>query len=237
MEIRQKPWNAVNSLDSLEGRISIPPEDCERFEAEIWNDLCSEFDSVHFYQFAMQPRFQWSGDFNRLLKAWLEDEERHAAGFTRLYSLCFGIGEATLQSDLESRPSNFEALEWFFEDEFRLCLLLAYDELVTTISYHADIPFYRLIGGARLEAWIRDVKADEALHFSNLLEIIRTHHLERISEAVEVIEKVLELDLEKRTYNSTFVLDHTDSHFSPELLRGCANRISNKLEKMSCKRC
>jgi hypothetical protein len=226
---KQRTWDAVSELQPLRGKIRIRSEDREEFEKEIWNDLCSEFDSLRFYQHARACELELSDEFRSFLEAWRADERNHAEGFLWLYHESFGRPVEEIHRRLESRTSDFSRLQWFFEDEFRLCLLIAYDELATTISYHLDRSFYREIGGGRLEAWISRVKADEALHLANLMALIRSRHSHRIPEAREILDRILDLDLNQTQYDGTFVLDHTGSPFGPEMLRDCADRIIRKL--------
>jgi hypothetical protein len=231
--IRKRNWNAVEALLPLRGKIRIPPDDRDGFEKELWNDLCSEYDSLHFYRHALSSRLEPSLEFREFLDAWRDDESNHAEGFLHLYLECFSADAAGIRRRLEARASDFSKLSWFFEDEFRLCLLIAYDERATTVSYHLDRTFYRELGGPVLENWIARVRADEALHLANLVNLIRYRHHARIPEARKVMERIVELDVDQSSYAGTFVLDHTGSPFNPEMLRGCADRIINKLENIS----
>lgn len=231
--IRQKNWDAVETLVGLKQPVKIPVGRKKEFWRELWNDLCSEYDSAHFYRYLTGLGIEFSPEFIKVLDRWKSDEENHARGFGKLIEICFEKNEDWIHRHLAKRSSDFSSLSWFFEDEFRLCLLLAYDELATTLSYQLDKPFYRAIGGQHLERWIDLIKADEAAHFINVLRVIKSNHRHRIGEGRAILEKSLKMDLEKKSYDGTFVLDHTGTPFTPVMLTSCVNRIAHKLGEMS----
>ena len=108
---------------------------------------------------------------------------------------------------------------------FFICLLIAYDEILTTKSYATDHELYLSFGHPAFFEWIKQVTRDEAYHFHNAMEVIRLRHSNRINEIPETIELMLNWDLQKNEYAGTFVLDH--DWYSEEFLNWGASVIRN----------
>jgi hypothetical protein len=141
--------------------------------------------------------------------------------------MLYGRPEESIAKELEVQPINFGPILEFMSDEFSICLLVAYDEIVTTKSYSADYDKYRSFGHAAFLQWIKLVTRDEAYHYHNAMEVIRLRHRTRIPEIRTMIEGILEVDLSQKEYQGTFVLDHTGPDFSSEFLVGCAKLIKD----------
>ncbi|MBI3555805.1 MAG: hypothetical protein HY074_06055, partial [Deltaproteobacteria bacterium] len=196
MKPKQNVWSSKELLSSLSACcLHIDATLKDNYECILWNDLCSEYDSRNLCLRLQFSRNSYSEAFNSLLELWAADESNHAEGFKIIYAAVYGCEEGDIDARLRGRKVDFSVIEEFIGDEFKLCLLLAYDELATTYSYHGDIPLYRSLGHAPLEGWIRRVKLDEALHFYNLLQVIKNKHSHRIAEAEDILLDILELDL------------------------------------------
>lgn len=228
-------WNALKLFENIRPEaIQLTGPQKQEFQDFLWKDLCAEFDSLNLYRAIQARRETYSSDFLEFIEMWFRDETNHAQGFARIYELIYGQSTDASVRKLEARPADFSQLEEFLVDEFKLCLLLAYDELATTHTYRKDLAFYRDFGPPQFEEWIRRLIADEARHFSGAMKVIRTLHGHRAPEVSTVIQRILHLDTHATSYSATFVLDHSPDcvHFSlnaQELSEKCAAVIIHKL--------
>ncbi|MFL5629614.1 MAG: hypothetical protein ACJ788_28920 [Ktedonobacteraceae bacterium] len=122
-------------------------------------------------------------------------------------------------------------MEEFITDEFKLCLILAYDELATTRSYGEDVPFYKSLGPNAFNDWIKFVRADEALHYLNSIRVAQVRHRDRLPEAEDILLRILNVDLTSDDYRATFVLDHKGPPFTPAMLKECVDTIVDVLHR------
>lgn len=231
-ESKSRPWNALELLNPISAdSISISDEERHEIEPIIWNDLSSEYDAEHFCVMLENSGLVFSDEFVSFEKVWRRDEYNHYLGFRRIYSLFYGEAEVSITERLERRVPDFSDMEEFFTDEFKLCLILAYDELATTRAYNEDIPFYRSLGPDQFNDWIRNVKADEALHYLNSLRVAQVRHRNRLPEAERILEQILTIDLDSKDYRATFVLDHKGPPFTPEMLKSCVETIVDAINR------
>jgi hypothetical protein len=149
----------------------------EKSLAEIlWHEICSEYDARRFAQHIHESGMVLSREFLRFEKAWLRDENAHYIGFRNLYSIMYSKPAAELAKSVRGRKSGFSELVPFIEDEFRVCVLLAYDEMVTARAYAADFAIYDSLGDANLSQWLRKVCRDEIHHCLAMVELLRLQY-------------------------------------------------------------
>jgi len=191
----------------------------ERMEPFIWRDLCSESDSYNFLNWlrASGPG-GYSPEFEVFLSQWIKDEQSHAASFVKLYSELYHVPYDVIAQKLAERPVNFSQIAPFLEDEFSICVLIAYDEIATVVSYQLDVAFYDLLDKKIHGKLIRSIIKDEGRHFSSILEVIEKCHSERLGEIYSKLQKLLQWDIAKPEYQSTSVMDHSTFYFTPEIL-------------------
>jgi hypothetical protein len=189
--------------------------------------LCTELDRrVENGCLTLSPEFR---EFERL---WRRDELDHALGFAKLYSAVYGIDEMDLVVDLRKRSGDFIHFEEFLTDELAVALLIAYDELATTASYTQDATsFYPVFSCPPLVSWIRRLAADEAKHYINLVNVIRTVHRGRLGDCEQILDRIVALDKRKLPYAGTFALDHDDDQFSSELLDECRSQLLSAIAR------
>lgn len=217
-ESKSRPWNALELLLPITAdQIQLTAEQRQAVEAYIWKDLTSEYDAEHFCVMLEESGLPFSNEFIAFEKVWRRDEYNHYLGFRRIYHLFYGEPEAAISERLRQRVPDFSDLREYFSDEFKLCLLLAYDEHVTTQAFNEDIPFYRSLGPDVFNQWIRLVKGDEAIHYMNALRVAQTRHAHRLADAEAILQRILELDL-SGVYQATFVLDHKGPPFTDAML-------------------
>ena len=193
--------------------ISLNNSERSAYQPILWNSICSEYDSINFYNKISTQKVNYSKGFEQFLPGWLHDETAHTAGFKKIYNLTYGISESVIDKNLRTRVSDFSTIAEFLEDEFSTCLLLAFDEIVTTHVYERSMGFYRKVESTSLPKWIRKVKADEARHFINITKVIKNHHSGSKQSAEKILHRIVEIDAGLTDYNGTFVLDHSCPEF------------------------
>ena len=230
--VRRREWAANEILsERVFAHVHLTDLQREELKPAFWSFLCSEYDSIHLFSEIQRRRARFTPDFLAFARSWRADEENHAEGFAKIYSRFFCVSKSRIDEDLKSRAVDFVRVEEFLVDEFRLCVVLAYDEIATTHAYHRDIPMYASFGPKALVDFICLVKRDEALHFNNLVRLIRRNHRHRLDDVRGVLERVLQVDA-LGDYGGTFVLDHAGPGFNisqNELASLCANAILKKL--------
>jgi hypothetical protein len=231
-ESKSRPWSALELLlPVVPEAINLSQQAKEQLEAFFWKDLASEYDAENFCVMLEESGLTFSDEFISFEKVWRRDEYNHYLGFRRIYSLFYGEDEEAITERLKRRKPDFKDMEEFITDEFKLCLILAYDEIVTTRAYGEDVPFYKSLGPDAFNAWIKNVRADEAVHYLNCIRVAQVRHRDRLPEAKELLQRILEIDLNMKEYHATFVLDHKGAPFTPEMLRECADTIVDVLSR------
>lgn len=173
-------------------------------------DLFSEYDSVNLYHYLHPHRGKFSPYFVQYLDLWFVDERNHADGFFELNRLLFDLKEETLINQLKIRTGDFGQLEEILSTELNLLLLFAYDEYVSVKTYKKDT-FYSEFGHPYFNTWIKNLIADEAIHFGNAIKILKNNHKADLSKAEKILHSIAKL--EKNAYQNTFLLDHDGPHF------------------------
>lgn len=183
----------------------------------------TEYDAENLCKYLDTLSIKFSPEFLAFEKVWRRDEWNHYVGFRYIYSIMFNQREDDVARLIEERPCNFSGIEKFLEDEFSICLLIAFDEILTTKGYASEKKLYSSLGHPAFSRWFRAVTKDEAYHFSNVMEVIRLNHSDRISEIPLLLDSFIRWDMQKNEYGSTFVLDH--DLYTPEFIEEGANTI------------
>ena len=233
---KSREWHSLDVLGVLvPDMLHLPAADREESEQFLWEDLCSEYDAenlcIELERLSAQGQF-YSPEFWSFEKVWRRDEFNHYIGFQRLYHLVYGTPESAIAARLQARPADFTPFLDFLTDEFKLCLMLAYDELCTTRAYAVDMPYYRAFGQPLVEEWMHKVRGDEAIHYMNALRVVQTRHRDRLPQAEAILEEALALDLQAKSYQATFLFDHGGPSYSPAMLRGCAETVMAQVRKV-----
>ncbi len=235
IRIQEGGWDSSVILDGVrKDTLMLQAVDVEGIRETLWNDLCSEYDADNLCRYLdeleIDGQLARSDEFKAFEQAWRRDELNHAVGFGHLYSTLYDVPTSNLFRQLSERTPDFRSIEHFLTDEFRICMVLAYDEIATTRSYKDDHDtFYNKFGNTSLLEWIRLVARDEAFHFNNLVQVIRRNHSHRLCEVPRIIDELLEWDLSKRQYGATFVLDHTGEQFTSPFLNKCREILLKRL--------
>lgn len=223
-------WDALALLDGIDrSRFGVSAAYIEAQRDDIWRDLYAEYDARHFMLRVLRGRAAQTPLFRRLIDLWWQDEKHHAQGFARLYRLFFGRSEIDLYDELSLRRADFSRIDHLMDDAFSVCVLLAFDELVTTGAYREDRRFYRGLGVPAFGAWVRNLVADEARHFANAVKVLKAEHADRLDEAPALIDELVRLDCAPDPYQATFVLDHFDENYGEPMLRRSAEELKRVL--------
>jgi hypothetical protein len=179
----------------------------------FWRSICSEHDARHFYRHLISVGLDLPWNFQDFLAGWLADEVNHARGFKIVYRSLYGTSFEQIEEELQRRSIDFGSIEEFFEDLFSVCLLFAYDELVTTRVYQLSVPFYDEWHTEIGSEWIRRLVYDEAQHFKAVMKVIFEHCRGEFGRAEKTLSRIIEVDLSQDQYRGTFVLDHVCPEF------------------------
>ncbi|MEJ5058651.1 MULTISPECIES: ferritin-like domain-containing protein [unclassified Pseudomonas] len=189
--------------------------DIERAEwKEVFFDsIITEYDARRLYWHLQIKYPSYFPLLAKVLIPWLRDEIDHAYGFALIYSSFTGIPFDQVILEAEIRRSDFSVINPITDDAFKLLIMLAYDEIITTHVYHRSIPKYDKFESMELSNWIRKTKKDEISHFFSFIEIAKELFPERINETSSILEEIFSIDFDKPNYTGTFVLDHNTSDF------------------------
>ena len=232
--IRSKLGSAfVEPIGSLEG-IYI----CPSMEKRFYDDAGSEYDSRFLY-IELKKRFpNMSEELKEYLHYWDLDEADHYYGFAQLYAACVqNKNKESLRLELDNqmkqRVADFSKISQFLVDEFSVCLLLAYDELMNTYAYKEEFPVYDELGSPAISKWIRRVAQDEARHYIGAIKLLLSQHADRLNEAQVLLEEIVRVDTSGKPYQATFVLDRADDDLNEarDLCHGAASRVLSRLNK------
>lgn len=225
-------WDSLVMLSGItRSNLTINEQEISVLEELFWNDICSEYDADNLSKFLNNSDLNFSPEFKVFEKVWRRDERNHYVGFRQIYSLLYNEPVEQIERRLADREKDFSSINEFLQDEFMICMVLAYDEIATTRAYRMDFELYKSFGQQSIADWIKYVAHDEALHFSNILEVIKRCHSERLAEVPVVIDQLVEYDLADNDYKATFVLDHKGYYFTPKFLCDCGKIIYNLLDK------
>lgn len=205
------------------------------FRSILLKALHAEHDAEFFCQEldrrVAAGKLQLTPEFRAFEHAWRRDELDHTLGYAKVISLLYGDDEAELLAHSRARQPKFERLEPLLADEFSICLLLAYDEMVTAGSYRADgRTFYPQFRNERLLQWIKRLAADEERHSANLLAVLRQCHQAELHRTESVLTQIARIDVVGAEYAATFVLDHDEaSVFTERQLAAARRRLLRRL--------
>lgn len=189
--------------------------DVERSEwKEIFFDsIITEYDARRLYWHLRTKHSSYFPLLADVLNPWLRDEIDHAYGFALIYSSYSGISLDEVVLEAEIRKPDFSIIDPITSDAFKLLVMLAYDEIITTHVYHRSITKYDHFKSQQLSAWIRKTKKDEIAHFFSFVQIAKQLFPSRTNEIPNILEEIYEIDFQKENYSGTFVLDHNTPDF------------------------
>jgi hypothetical protein len=203
-------WSSRALFNEISDSEWVNPGVDPKYQDFFMADLVSEYDSVNLYHHLHPQRGTFSPYFVQYLDFWFADERNHADGFFELNRLLFDSSEEDLINQLKVRIGNFENLEEILASEFNLLLMFAYDEYVSVKTYKKDT-FYSEFGHPAFNRWIKNLIADEAIHFGNAIKILKNTHASELSQAENVLRSIVKF--EENAYQNTFLFDHDGPHF------------------------
>ena len=222
--LRHRRWDSRECLKGLtKDDISLPDERITEREGFFWNAMVTEYDARNFDRHLAENACKFSPEFLAFRRAWIRDEWNHYIGFRSIYSMLYDRAEDEIAKQVEIETGDFLSIKEFSDDEFKICLLLAYDEIATAKSYFSEFPLYRDLGDSLFLSWFKKVTVDELYHFRNCMEIIRCRHSSRIPEISATIDLFINYDMRRNHYERTFVFDHY--WYSPTFLEHCRELV------------
>lgn len=206
--VRQIRWLTADLQQAWENEAAPP---CPRAKAalhdSLWHSLATEYDARHLSAFLRQQPMPLSPAFWAMERAWAEDEDNHFRGLSWLYTRLYDVSEAEIAARLGERTPDFSRLAPLLSDEFRLCVVLAFDELASTRAYAHDAVSYAALGVAA-RILVRRLARDELLHCHNAIDLLVRTQARRLPEVEAVIEWVIAHDTSPQfSYRATFLLD------------------------------
>jgi hypothetical protein len=189
--------------------------DVERNEWKeiLFDSIITEYDARRLYWHLETKHTDYFPALVEVLNPWLRDEIDHAYGFALIYSSYTGIPLDQVILEAEIRKSDFSIISPIANDAFKLLIMLAYDEIITTHVYHRSIAKYDQFDSQQLSTWIRKAKKDEVIHFFSFVQKAKELFPDRINEVPSILEEIFDIDFEKESYSGTFVLDHNTPDF------------------------
>jgi hypothetical protein len=195
------PHNKLNTVERSE------------WKEVLFDSVVTEYDARRLY---WHLKTQQTGYFPALadvLIPWLRDEIDHAYGFALIYSSFTSVPLDEVVLEAEIRSPNFNIITPIISDAYKLLVMLAYDEIITTHVYHRSISKYDQFYSKQLSAWIRKLKKDETTHFFSFVQKAKTLFPDRTDETPSILEEIFDIDFKKQSYSGTFVLDHNTPDF------------------------
>ncbi len=206
--VRQVRWQATQlsrTWDSL-GTVACPQAK-RALHDSLWHSLASEYDARHLSAYLRRQAVPLSPAFWALEAAWAADEQNHFDGLCWLYRRLYEVSAAEVTSRLAQRQPDFAPLSSLLSEEFRLCVVLAFDELASARAYARDIASYASLGAPAV-ALLRKLARDEMLHCRNAVDLLIRLHAPRLAEAEPIIAQVIAHDTSPQfSYRATFLLD------------------------------
>jgi len=179
----------------------------------LFDSIITEYDARRLYWHLKTRLPTHFPSLVEVLNPWLRDEIDHAYGFALIYSSFTGIPLDLVTLEAEVRNPDFSVIDPITDDTFKLLIMLAYDEIITTHVYHRSIEKYDKFESPQLSNWIRKTKKDEINHFFSFIEKAKELFPDRINETTSILEEIFAIDFEKPNYSGTFVLDHNTPDF------------------------
>lgn len=192
----------------------------------FFHDMTSEYDSVHLQKYMVENKINLSDEFWNMCKFWLRDENNHYIGLRRINNLLYGESIESIDERVMSRIPNFEPIKHLIDDEFKILVSIAFDEITSARAYAYDRKNYEKLGGSAFLKWVKYAGRDEACHAHNALSLLSHNYGSRLSEIHEHVDRICQYDLTGEvSYHGTFLFDHDTDDFSSDLLRESGNTL------------
>lgn len=222
-------WTSEAILKDMSPSIIAESDAMQSFKQELLKNVFAEYDAVNLSNY-LKANGIYSPEFYEFERYWLRDENNHFRGLKKIYSSLFSANEKEIENSASRREGDFSNLVEILDDEFSLCVCLAFDELASTRGYAADFHLYDSFGCFSVSKWIRLAAKDEMLHSINAIKIIKNNHPIQIPNAPSVLKKILSLENGAiGEYKSTFLLDHDsdpgNNPFNEHFLAKCASDV------------
>lgn len=224
---RYHEWSSEAIL--RDSKVSNSPEALELRTIRrpyFFHDMSSEYDSKHLAKYLAESDIDLSDEFWNMCEVWLRDEQNHYVGLRRINNLLYGEAVENIANRVTSREPNFEPIQHLIEDEFKILVSIAFDEITSARAYAYDRNAYETLGGKTFLKWVKYAGRDEGCHANNALSLLAHSYGNRLNEVHEHVEKICQYDLTGNVdYHGTFLFDHDTDDFSNDLLKESAKTL------------
>ena len=104
----------------------------------FFHDMSSEYDSKHLAKYLAESNISLSDEFWNMCEVWLRDEQNHYVGLRRINNLLYGESIEDIDSRVTSRQPDFKPIQHLIDDEFRILVSIAFDEITSARAYAYD---------------------------------------------------------------------------------------------------
>ncbi|MHC8372513.1 ferritin-like domain-containing protein [Pseudomonas sp. MDT1-85] len=193
--------------------IELSVEERAEWKEILFDSIITEYDARRLYWHLESHYAEYFPTLVEVLNPWLRDEIDHAYGFALIYSSYTGLPLDEVVLEAEIRKPDFTIIEPIANDPYKLLIMLAYDEIITTHVYHRSIAKYDQFDSQQLSTWIRKTKKDEVSHFFSFVQKAKELFPDRTNEVSSILDEIFDIDFHKESYTGTFVLDHNTPDF------------------------
>lgn len=228
---RSVKWSSEKLLWGITGEhVTAPSELRKSVHHDLWGDMCAEHDSQNLWFHLNNLPYNFSEQFKQALEVWRLDEINHYIGLRQICSTMYHVSEQEIDDQMKNRIPDFHNLAPFLTDEFKICVVLAYDELVSARGYTIFTDDFKKFGPEPYVQWVKWAARDEALHYYNFIDVAKNCHPDRLIESKKIINEIKKYENQKNyEYKATFLLDHTEETFSREFLNSCGKMVLSAL--------
>ncbi|KDM66227.1 hypothetical protein ACIDI_64c00010 [Acidiphilium sp. JA12-A1] len=204
------------------------PELKEKVRHDLWGDMCAEHDAENLWDhICNKSGLTYSKEFLAAMHEWRIDEQNHYIGLRQICSYMYEVGQDEIDHQLDQRKPDFGPISHFISDEFKICVVLAYDELVSARGYKMFVEEFKQFGPKEYVTWVLNASRDEALHYQNFLDVAKVVHHGTRAAVDEIMRDIVLYETNpEMTYNATFLMDHTEETFERSFLVDCATTVA-----------
>jgi hypothetical protein len=228
----RRHWEPEDLFAGLDrSKLPDPAGQTEARRAKLWKDLYVEYDARQLQAEVDRRGLAKTDEAKAFLAAWDADEKRHTRGFIQIMELVADSTAAELWEALGARKADFKVLDPYLSDEFSICVIIAFDEMVTCHAYAEDREFYETLGSDAFIVWLRELMADEAAHCHNAINVIRTRHTHRIPEVEALLHGIAKAIPDASGYGGTFVMDYFGDDYTQGMIDRCRESVQRAITR------
>jgi hypothetical protein len=213
IKLRQAFWQIEDCIPlnyQLETHLLTQIDPClhHHFCLLLSRDVYSEGDSLPLFHYLLSRQEEFSSAFWQMIGQWFTDEQKHYQALQRVYRLISGVSLAEMNQAFSQRHHEIEPIQALLTDEFTILVAFLFDELGSTFSYRRDLWEYYRHYGPVIRQVGKHLVQDEGIHFHNAVQLLKSHHGDRLLEMPALLQQIAQLEKQLGRYCQTFFLDH-----------------------------